>query len=61
MTDSLFQFASTGSLVFPTIEIEPERLQWPRPPFNWPHMPVPENNVAQPCTIETLRERNIVH
>jgi len=43
-----------SSLTFPAIEIEPERCQWPLPPFNWRHAALPEG-VAQPCTIETMR------
>src|SRR5438132_14029076 len=27
--------------------------QWPRAPFSWRHVPVPDDNLAQPCRIET--------
>jgi hypothetical protein len=54
-THSIFgRTAADSSLSFPVIDMEPERGQWPLPPFNWRHAPPPEG-VAQPCTIETLR------
>ena len=41
------------SIPFPILEVTPERRYWPMPPFAWRHMPAPDNNVAQPCRIET--------
>jgi hypothetical protein len=32
---------------------EPERWQWPVPPFAWRHLPAPMNDVAQPCALES--------
>jgi hypothetical protein len=37
---------------FPAIEFAPERRQWPTPPFVWRHVPPPDNDVVQPCSIE---------
>src|SRR5437867_6333445 len=37
---------------FPAIEIAPERRQWPTPPFAWRHVPPPDNDVVQACSIE---------
>jgi len=33
---------------------EPERWQWPVPPFAWRHLPAPTNDVIQPCFIESV-------
>ena len=33
---------------------EPERWQWPTPPFAWRHLPIPTHDVPQPCFIESL-------
>lgn len=39
---------------FPTlIDEAPERWQWPVPPFAWRHMPAPDNDVVQPCRVES--------
>lgn len=39
---------------FPTLIFEaPDRWQWPAPPFAWRHLPPPDNDVAQPCSIES--------
>ena len=45
-----------SSMDFPTLYAEPERGQWPMPPFNWHHLRSPDGAVAEPCRIETLQE-----
>ncbi|HEV8689577.1 MAG TPA: hypothetical protein VGQ91_04710 [Ideonella sp.] len=37
----------------PLIEQTTDRWHWPLPPFAWRHLPVPDNDVAQPCRIES--------
>jgi hypothetical protein len=37
----------------PLLDLAPERVQWPTPPFAWRHLSPPANDAAQPCTIET--------
>jgi hypothetical protein len=45
---------SEDSLPFPPlIEQTTDRWHWPLPPFAWRHLAVPDNNVAQPCRIES--------
>jgi hypothetical protein len=39
---------------FPTIlDDSSERWQWPVPPFAWRHLPPPNNDAGQSCTIES--------
>lgn len=33
---------------------EPERWQWPTPPFAWRHLPLPPHDAVQPCFIESI-------
>ena len=37
----------------PLIEQTTDRWHWPLPPFSWRHLAPPDNDVAQPCRIES--------
>ena len=37
----------------PLIEQTTDRWHWPLPPFGWRHLPAPDNDVAQPCRVES--------
>ena len=38
---------------FPTLELSPQRREWPTPPFAWRHVPPPSNDEVQACAVET--------
>ena len=45
---------SDPSTPFPTLFLDaPEASRWPAPPFAWPHRAAPDNDMVQPCRIET--------